>query len=70
LLGTGTVENARQIVPEAIDQYPEVKNIWSHYSCLWCLGQACKRIETKEHYISVKNNDLRPVFICEDGNRY
>jgi len=46
LLGGGTTENARHIVPEAS------KNFWANNSCLRCMGQTCKRIETKERYLS------------------
>ncbi|XHR97469.1 glycoside hydrolase family 28 protein [Mucilaginibacter sp. UC70_90] len=47
LAGGGSEENARQIVPEAIDKYPEVKNIWPACACLWCMGQAHRRVKTR-----------------------
>jgi hypothetical protein len=67
LAGGGTVENSRQVVPEAIDKYPEVKTfgplvpaygIWARHV------EGLKLINVK---FSLGSNDLRPAFICEDG---
>jgi hypothetical protein len=68
LLGTGTVENARQIVPEAIDQYPEVKTFGPTIPAYGVWARHVKGLKLKNITFRVKNNDLRPVFICEDGN--
>lgn len=67
LAGGGTAQNARQVVPEAIDKYPEVKTfgplvpaygIWARHV------EGLKLINVK---FTLGSNDLRPVFICEDG---
>jgi len=68
LLGTGTVENARQIVPEAIDQYPEVKTFGPTIPAYGVWARHVIGLKLKNITFRVKNNDLRPVFICEDGN--
>ena len=65
--GNGTAENARQVVPEAIDQYPEVKTfgplvpaygVWARHV------QGLKLINVK---FTLASEDLRPAFLCEDG---
>jgi hypothetical protein len=67
LLGTGTVENARQVVPEAIDQYPEVKTFGPTVPAYGVWARHVKGLKLKNITFHIKNNDLRPVFICEDG---
>ncbi|MEO8405854.1 MAG: glycosyl hydrolase family 28 protein [Chitinophagaceae bacterium] len=67
LLGTGTAENARQAVPEAIDQYPEVKTFGPLLPAYGIWARHVKGLKLKNVTIRIKNNDLRPVFICEDG---
>jgi hypothetical protein len=66
-LGTGTVENSRQIVPEAIDQYPEVKTFGPTIPAYGIWARHVKGLKLKNITFHVKNNDLRPFFICEDG---
>jgi hypothetical protein len=67
LAGGGTIENARQQVPEAVDKYPEVKTfgplvpaygIWARHV------QGLKLININLH---LDSNDRRPAFVCEDG---
>jgi hypothetical protein len=67
LLGTGTIENSRQIVPEAIDQYPEVKTFGPTIPAYGIWARHVKGLKLKNITFHIKNNDLRPVFICEDG---
>ena len=67
LLGTGTAENARHIVPEAIDQYPEVKTFGPTIPAYGVWARHVKGLKLKNITFRIKNNDLRPVFICEDG---
>jgi len=67
LLGTGTNENARHIVPEAIDQYPEVKTFGPTIPAYGVWARHVKGLKLKNITFQIKNNDLRPVFICEDG---
>ena len=67
LLGTGTAENARHVVPEAIDQYPEVKTFGPVIPAYGVWARHVKGLKLKNITFRIKNNDLRPVFICEDG---
>jgi hypothetical protein len=67
LLGTGSIENSRQIVPEAIDQYPEVKTFGPAIPAYGIWARHVKELKLKNITFHIKNNDLRPVFICEDG---
>jgi hypothetical protein len=67
LLGTGTAENSRHIVPEAIDQYPEVKTFGPTIPAYGVWARHVKGLKLKNIRFRIKNNDLRPVFICEDG---
>ena len=67
LLGTGTAENAKHIVPEAIDQYPEVKTFGPTIPAYGVWARHVKGLKLKNITFKIKNNDLRPVFICEDG---
>ena len=67
LLGTGTVENSRQAVPEAVDQYPEVKTFGPIIPAYGVWARHVKGLKLKNITFRIKNNDLRPVFICEDG---
>jgi hypothetical protein len=67
ILGTGTLENARHVVPEAIDQYPEVKTFGPVIPAYGVWARHVKGLKLKNITFRIKNNDLRPVFICEDG---
>ena len=67
LLGTGTVENSRQVVPEAIDQYPEVKTFGPIIPAYGIWARHVKGLKLKNITFHLKENDLRPAFICEDG---
>ena len=67
LLGTGSVENSRHAVPEAIDQYPEVKTFGPIIPAYGVWARHVKGLKLKNISFRLKNNDLRPVFICEDG---
>jgi hypothetical protein len=67
LLGTGTAENSRHVVPEAIDQYPEVKTFGPTIPAYGVWARHVKGLKLKNITFRIKNNDLRPVFICDDG---
>jgi hypothetical protein len=67
ILGTGSRVDSKVEVPEAVDKYPEVKTfgptipaygIWARH----VKGLVCRNISFR-----LKNNDLRPAFVCEDG---
>jgi polygalacturonase len=67
LAGGGTAENARQVVPEAIDQYPEVKTFGPRVPAYGIWARHVKGLKLNKVKFTLKNNDVRPAFICEDG---
>jgi polygalacturonase len=67
LAGGGTAENARQVVPEAIDKYPEVKTFGPLIPAYGVWARHVKGLKLKNISFTLDNNDLRPAFICEDG---
>jgi polygalacturonase len=67
LLGDGTAENSRQQVPEAIDKYPEVKTFGPIIPAYGVWARHVEGLKMKNITFRLKHNDLRPVFICEDG---
>ena len=67
LLGTGTVEDSRHVVPEAIDQYPEVKTFGPVIPAYGVWARHVKGLKLKNVIFRLKNNDLRPAFVCDDG---
>ena len=70
LLGTGTAENARQLVPEAIDQYPEVKTFGPTIPAYGIWARHVKGLKLINISFHIKNNDLRPAFVCDDGKDF
>ena len=67
LAGGGTIENARQIVPEAIDKYPEVKTFGPLVPAYGVWARHVDGLKLKNIKFTLSHNDLRPAFICEDG---
>jgi len=67
LLGTGTAENAEQVVPEAIDQYPEVKTFGPTIPAYGVWARHVKRLKIINVRVHIQQHDLRPAFICDDG---
>lgn len=67
LLGTGTVEQSRHIVPEAIDQYPEIKTFGPIIPAYGVWARHVKGLKLKNITFRLQHNDLRPALICEDG---
>jgi hypothetical protein len=67
LAGGGTAEHARHIVPEAIDQYPEVKTFGPRVPAYGIWARHVKGLKLNNVKFTLKSNDLRPAFICEDG---
>ncbi len=67
LLGTGTANQARQVVPEAIDQYPEVKTFGPIIPAYGVWARHVNGLKLKNISFRIKQNDLRPAFVCEDG---
>lgn len=67
LLGTGTAAQSRQVVPEAIDQYPEVKTFGPIIPAYGVWARHVNGLKLKNISFRLKENDLRPAFVCEDG---
>lgn len=67
LPGSGTVENSRQHVPEAINLYPEVKTFGPVIPAYGIWARHVKGLKLKKVSFQLRNNDLRPVLICEDA---
>ena len=68
LLGNGTAEQSRVSVPEAIDKYPEIKTFGPTIPAYGVWARHVKGLKLNNVRIHLKNNDVRPAFICEDGN--
>lgn len=68
LLGTGTEEDARHKVPEAEDQYPEVKTFGPKIPAYGVWARHVRGLKLKNVTFELKNPDARPEIICEDGD--
>lgn len=68
LLGTGTEEDATHKVPEAIDQYPEVKTFGPKIPAYGVWARHVRGLKLKNVTFELKNEDKRPEIICEDGD--
>lgn len=68
LLGTGTREDALAVVPEAVDQYPEVKTFGPKIPAYGVWARHVKGLKLKNVTFELKNPDARPEIICEDGD--
>jgi hypothetical protein len=67
-VGTGTEEQSRVAVPEAIDKYPEVKTFGPTIPAYGVWARHVKGLKLINITLKLKNNDLRPAIICEDGD--
>ncbi|MNL02840.1 Exo-poly-alpha-D-galacturonosidase precursor [compost metagenome] len=67
LAGGGLAEHARQAVPEAIDQYPEVKTFGPRVPAYGVWARHVKGLKLKNVKFNLGSNDLRPALVCEDG---
>lgn len=67
LAGGGLAAHARQAVPEAIDQYPEVKTFGPRVPAYGIWARHVKGLVLKNVKFNLAANDLRPAFVCEDG---
>ena len=68
LLGTGTPVDALSVVPEAIDQYPEVKTFGPKIPAYGVWARHVRGLKLKNVTFELKNPDARPEIICEDGD--
>ncbi|MBO9153561.1 glycoside hydrolase family 28 protein [Chitinophaga sp. GCM10012297] len=67
LAGGGTAEDARHEVPEAIDKYPEVKTFGPTIPAYGIWARHVKDLQLKNITFKLDGNDVRPAFVCEDG---
>ncbi|MGN6531892.1 MAG: glycoside hydrolase family 28 protein, partial [Ginsengibacter sp.] len=67
LSGTGTLADSRHTVPEAVDQYPEVKTFGPTIPAYGVWARHVQGLKLKNITFRLKNNDVRPAIICEDG---
>lgn len=67
LAGGGTADQARHAVPEAIDQYPEVKTFGPLIPAYGIWARHVRGLTLKNIRINLASPDLRPAFIAEDG---
>jgi polygalacturonase len=67
LAGGGNARHARQVVPEAINQYPEVKTFGPLVPAYGIWARHVRGLKLINVRFTLDSNDLRPVFICEDG---
>jgi len=67
LAGGGSNENARQVVPEAIDKYPEVKTFGPLVPAYGVWARHVDGLKLNNVKFTLSHNDLRPAFICQDG---
>lgn len=68
LAGGGNAENARQLVPEAIDKYPEVKTFGPLVPAYGIWARHVKGLTLNNISFTLDSNDVRPAFVCEDGD--
>ncbi len=68
LLGTGTLEDAKTMVPEAIDKYPEVKTFGPKIPAYGVWARHVQGLVLKNVTFDLKNPDQRPMILCEDGD--
>lgn len=68
LLGTGTPEDALSKVPEAIDQYPEVKTFGPKIPAYGVWARHARGLKLKNVTFELKNPDARPEIICDDAD--
>ncbi|PTR01570.1 polygalacturonase [Mucilaginibacter yixingensis] len=67
LAGGGTLPDAAVTVPEAIDKYPEVKTFGPTIPAYGLWARHVEGVTLKNVNFSLKNNDMRPAIIFEDG---
>ncbi|MES2418833.1 MAG: glycosyl hydrolase family 28 protein [Bacteroidota bacterium] len=67
LAGGGTAADAHKVVPEAIDQYPEVKTFGPKIPAYGIWARHTKGLKLLNIKFNLGTNDLRPALVCEDG---
>ncbi|SHG62733.1 Polygalacturonase [Pedobacter caeni] len=66
LAGGGTEEDAKVLVPEAIDQYPEIKTFGPKIPAYGLWARHVKGLKVVNVKFILKAKDLRPPFVYED----
>ncbi len=67
LAGGGTAEHAKWKVPEAVDQYPEVKTFGPTIPAYGIWTRHVEGLKLINISFKLDSNELRPAFVCEDG---
>ncbi|MEE1945286.1 glycosyl hydrolase family 28 protein [Pedobacter sp. KR3-3] len=67
LAGGGTTEDSRVAVPEAIDQYPEVKTFGPKIPAYGIWARHVKGLKLINVKFNLASNDRRPALVCDDG---
>jgi len=67
LAGGGTAEDSRKVVPEAIDQYPEVKTFGPKIPAYGVWARHVEGLKLINVKFNLGSNDVRPALVCEDG---
>lgn len=68
LLGTGTEKDAKSVVPEAIDQYPEVKTFGPKIPAYGVWARHVDGLKLRNVTFDLKNADQRPMILSEDSD--
>ena len=68
LLGTGTEADACVQVPEAVDEYPEVKTFGPKIPAYGVWARHVRGLKLKNVTFELKHPDARPMLLCEDGD--
>ncbi|MDR7130228.1 polygalacturonase [Algoriphagus sp. 4150] len=66
LAGGGSHSDAHAEVPEAVDQYPEIKTFGPKIPAYGVWARHVKGLKLKNVAFVLDENDLRPALVCED----
>ena len=67
LPGGGTVEDSRHGVPEAVDQYPEVRTFGPTIPAYGIWARHVTGLKLNNIRLSLDSSDVRPAFVIDDG---
>lgn len=67
LAGGGLAAHGRQAVPEAIDQYPEVKTFGPRVPAYGIWARHVRGLKLMNMKFILQSNDMRPALVVEDG---
>lgn len=66
LPGGGTVEEGRREVPEAVNEYPEIKTFGPTIPAYGIWARHADGLKLNNVSFTLENPDFRPILICED----